>query len=332
MTKQSQGGHSGGKKVFANFLLLISLPVLIIGVHWYIFKTFDTPYERNVRTFIANSLQFFLTYQEDSPSPHAVQQTFMVHDDLIAFSDKLVYTQEEIVTLRFRSRLPLTISVMRVSNQGSEKLLTQNLSPSHFVGGAPFNTFTGFHGADFDEFRFPLGESESGWMQIEVRNPMEHRNIPIFVEGHKSADVLFVESTDTMKAYISANQMRTYYKPGFLELLGTFTRPEGYPMNYKLIPFHHTTTRQKISCNDHLANADFVLKNHLQQSGLVFDVASDEFLEHEQNLFPYKLLILGAHNEYWSAVKFQNIERFVLRGGESFGFWGKHRISVGEKS
>lgn len=265
MTKQSQGGYSKGKKVFVISLLVFSLPVLIIGVHWYIFKTSDTSYERNIRAFLANSLKFLLAYQEHSPSPHAVNQTIIIPDDLIAFSDKLVYTHGETVTLRFRSRHSLMISVTRVSNDGSQKILTKSISPSSFVGGTIFNTFAGFHAADFDEFKFPLEESASGWMQIEVRNAYESRHIPIFVEGYKDSDILFVESTDTMKAYLSANNLRTYYKPGFIELVGTFTRPEGYPMNYRLIPFNQTPTSTKFSCKDHLANADFILKYHLKK-------------------------------------------------------------------
>lgn len=47
----------------------------------------------------------------------------------------------------------------------------------------------------------------------------------------------------------------------------------------------------------------------------MFDVASDEFLEQTQNFNQYKLLILGAHNEYWTARKFQNLEDYIRRGG-----------------
>lgn len=315
MTKVTQGGHLGSKKVVAFFLILFSTLILIAAVHFYIFKTSDTQYERNIRTIIADSLKFFLSYQQDSPSPLAVNQTIIINDDLIAFTDKLVYTEQENVNLHFRSRHPLTVSVIKISNHGPQTIQTKAFTPSHFVGGVIFNTFNGFHVQDFDDFRFSIRESDAGWIQIEVKSPFESRNIPIFVEGSKSSDVLFVESTDTMKAYISANNLRTYYKPGFIELIGTFTRPEGYPMNYRLIPFNQITTNKKINCKDHLANADFVLKYHLEKNGILFDVASDEFLENGQNLNPYKLLILGAHNEYWTVTKFQNIEKFILQGG-----------------
>jgi hypothetical protein len=118
-----------------------------------------------------------------------------------------------------------------------------------------------------------------------------------------------------MKAYISANSLHTFYGPRREDLLGTFTRPSKYPVDYTLRHFKSTSPKDEINCNDHLANANFVLKHSLDNLSVKYDLSSDEYLEKDNNLEQYKLIILGAHNEYWTTNKVRVMERYLGKGG-----------------
>ena len=73
--------------------------------------------------------------------------------------------------------------------------------------------------------------------------------------------------------------------------------------------------KKNINCKDHLINADLAHRIHLHRLGIQYSQVSDSFLDNKipQNV---KTIILGSHNEYWTAAKAENIHQFVQNGGK----------------
>jgi hypothetical protein len=293
--------------VFAATVIFIGVVALALIRH--------SEYEKRIRIRIAKTMNALLSYNKYTGNTiSAVRQSVIVDDALIAMSSKLVYEDGEVIEVFYRSSSAVKIRVIVFSN--NRQHVIKEVTPKHTRrnGAVVMDTFNGFKEEDFDKAEIrTIGYN--GWIQIEVSNDNKTSNIPVFSEGPKTTKVLFVESTDTMKAYVSANGLHTFYGPRFGELLGTFTRPSHYPVNYKLSHFKATSAKNEMDCNDHLANANFVLKQALDNLSLKYDTSSDEYLEKDNNLEQYKLIILGAHNEYWTTNKVRVMERYLKKGG-----------------
>lgn len=300
----------------------IGILMIVAVSHVYLFTQSDTSYERIVRSKIANGLDTMarrfrtLSSYGRLNTASAVQQAILVEDDFIAMTDRLVYQGGQPIKLSIRSPEPVQVDLVRVEQERTVVVSSRSLAPAHRAPSLMLNTFDGFAATEFDVLTFTLDDAASGWFQFEVKGAGASRHVPFFVEGPKTSNILFVESTDTMKAYLAANGLRTFYKSGQTPLLGNFTRPVSYPMDYPLTHFAAQPIDSAMNCSDHLANADLVLKSHLAGMGMKFDVASDDFLHNSGNLERYRLIIFGTHNEYWSETKLQNISRYTDAGGD----------------
>ena len=65
-----------------------------------------------------------------------------------------------------------------------------------------------------------------------------------------------------------------------------------------------------------MINADIVLKNFLTSSGVEYTSVSDARMDLEETYHGVKLIIFGAHNEYWTTKKIDNLIKFVSDGGK----------------
>jgi hypothetical protein len=298
-------------------VLLISITAMTLPKGSTIRENIETVAVRTIQAIGESNLSEFiirsLSQDNNNQDPRIVQQAVAVNDyGLLAYTDKLVYQSGQIPKLFVRASQDYSVKIFIIEN-GAVKLLSQKRTQqSRKLGHIVFNTFTGFSNSDFDVVELDL-VNRSGWHQAEVISGARKSYVPFFVEKLNNHKVLFVESTDTLKAYVSANDMRTYYTPSKPKLIGVFSRPLGYPINYKIKLYN--SAPNDVDCTDGLINADFVLKAGLDQLSISYDVVSDEFLDNLDNLKRYRMIVLGAHNEYWTSKKVENIKAYAYRGG-----------------
>ena len=272
-------------------------------------------YKENGLVYIKNGLRLALNYKEYRGGPAMVNQIFIVDDDFIVFTDKLVYEHGESVSLHFKSDSPVDVELEKFFNDSHETVWLKKIETKNYIQDVVVTTFEGFDHRDFDAYHFQLKNSDDGWFQLKVKNGSDIRYVPFFVEGNKVSDVLFVESTDTMQAYVSANGLRNYYHQGRRSLNYDFTRPEAYPMDYQLKNLKQSASLTVKDCKDHLVNPDLLIKSGLDNLKINYDTSSDDYLDSYENISKYRLVIFGAHNEYWSPAKIKNIEKFLSSGG-----------------
>jgi hypothetical protein len=308
--------------------------VSIFTSHFIFFGVTDTQYERNFRSLISNSIREALKLDSNRfEQPVVKDQTFLIKDSLIVMSDKLVYSPGEKISIHSLSEVEGEVFLFEVGTSEKKLLDTFTIPPNKNFSWVTVNSLSGFDLTVFSEFEFSPPAGYAGWLQARVLAGEEERNIPIYIDSdwatktpNSGSEALFIESTNTLKAYNSANSLRNNYSNPY-NLSGKFSRPNVYPMNYLLtsptiniesensLPNSISEEIDSISCNDHLANANFALKYSLEQTGLRFDLASDESLETSPIPQNYKLIIFSAHAEYWSTGMFENVQKFVERGG-----------------
>jgi hypothetical protein len=271
--------------------------------------------QSKVSQFISRSVtgdQSLLLNQE----PLFVPQDIIVETGILfAFTDQLVYQKGEKPKLFIRGKGNFQVNVYNFSNSKRNQIQKFDGSLNERGASTFFNTFKGFEKTEFDSFTLNIKES-IGWIQIQVRASGKVLLLPIFLEEYPRNDVLFVESTDTIKAYVSGASMRTFYARLPMNIVGEFTRPFAYPTYYEIK--HWSTSPEEIlssECTDHLINADFVLKDQLERIGINHSVVSDEFLDRDVDLSLYRMIVLGTHNEYWSSKKINRIMEYVEQGG-----------------
>ena len=272
-------------------------------------SVFESVKRSNFALFIAESRQ-----SEVQPLP--IRQTVLVNSvQPIAFTDKLVYQQEQQPKLFILAQKKFSVEIYKYANGKNMMIQSFQKSPSKRIDSLLFDTFTGFDQNKFEVFPIEVGKNE-GWISITIRQNNYVIDIPIFIEKAPKGNVLFVESTDTLKAYISGSGLRTFYQNLPVNIMGDFTRPKSYPTYYKISQYNqHGNSSKNINCNEHLINADFVLKNELTKLGIPVDSVSDEFFDLNIDLKNFRLIILGAHNEYWTELKIKKIHDFVEQGG-----------------
>ena len=244
-----------------------------------------------------------------------VEQNYEIKDQFLAFSDKLVYRPGEKIKLYIKAEGVFTIDLLNVST-GKTELIESAMKSLKNSNSIHFNTFYGFEKIEnFTEFVYVV-PNHFGWFNFNIYNQNLNAHIPIFIEDVKGRPVLFIESTDTLKAYNSKETFRNMYSNPRRVIIGEFTRSITYPMNYKILDYSAIiNSNERINCNEHLINADFLHKKNLDSLKIAFDNVSDEFLDNELDLMRYKMIVLGTHNEYWSQKKLYRITEYLEKGG-----------------
>ena len=301
------------KRTWAALLSMATVSALVLT--YISFLTGDSPTERNMRSMISSTFRALANLDSDDfNKPVAIEQTFLFDGGLIGFTDKLVYEQSETLTLSYSSPAPLSarITFQDVGKPSPTKAI--ELPDVVFLRPIAVNSFKGFSSQDVATIEIELVQFEPGWHHIEIQGLDDVKYIPFFIQPKElKTRVVFVESTFTFQSYVADSGLRTHYSnPG--NLSGKFTRPDAYPVNYKIIDYLEADPRL-VSCQDHLINADRVLKNRLMELGVDFDVVSDEWLSGGSLRESTDLVILGAHNEYWDSGKFKSVQKFLDGGG-----------------
>ena len=300
-------------KNFSNFILIF---ILIFGLVIYVtFKFFQTDLEDDIRSGVSNFLKNkIINYPKDFYNNEAISlpQDFIVDTTLIGFTDKLVYSSGEEIQLHYRSNEEFSLLIQKADNAGFETILKENLSDSSHER-LIFNTYEGFDSKDFKKYSF--NTDHAGWVQISLKSEQSSQTFPIFVEPDRKGGMLFVESTNTFKAY-------QYFSPSWNHYLypnnlkGIFTRPKNYPISYSIKYHLRDGVSNDWTCVQHLINADLVLKQTLNSIGIDFDISSEEIFEREDSLDKYTTIFFGAHHEYWSLKKLKKIKSFIDSGGK----------------
>lgn len=301
------------KRTWAALIATITTTALLLT--YISFLTGDSATERNMRSMISSTFRALANLDSDDfNKPVAIEQTFLFDGGVIAYTDKLIYEQGEILSINYSSPTPMS-AIITFQDVGKSSP-TQVIELSEVVFSRPIavNSFTGFNQNDMATVEVDLTQFEPGWHQFEIVVGSEKKFIPFFIQpkGLKTR-VVFVESTYTFQSYVSDVGLRTHYSnPG--NLSGKFTRPDAYPANYQIMDYLREDP-SAVSCQDHLINADRVLKNRLLELGIEFDVVSDEWLSRGNLGESTDLVILGAHNEYWDSGKFSSVRQFLDEGG-----------------
>ena len=297
------------------FLALVILIVLSLSSSYLFFVTGDSQLERDLRSQISKTFRALSNLDADEfNKPVAIKQTFLYDEALVAFTDKVVYQAGDTIRLSYSSPDQLEGQLSYKDLGGPSKSVRLNLGTSPYSRPLTVDSFDGFDPVQFAVIDISLKGFNPGWHQIHLTGGSQSKFLAFFIEPSKNdKKVIFVESTNTLKAYVSDVGLRTHYSnPG--SLLGQFSRPEGYPLNYKIEDYLGAESTS-VSCSDHLVNADLVIKQRLIELGLDFQVVSDAWVENQSNLENVDLVILGAHNEYWSAKKFDSMTSFMENQG-----------------
>jgi hypothetical protein len=286
-----------------------------IGLTYISFLTGDSATERSMRSLISSTFRTLANLDSDDfNKPVAVEQTFLLNGRMVAFTDKLVYQPDSMLVFSYSAPETMSAVISRKDVGLPSPSIALDLNEVVYARPLTVNSLKGFDPKDFARVEIDLAQFNSGWHQIVVRSSEETKHIPFFVEPSElKSRIVFVESTNTLKSYVSDGELRTHYvNPG--NLLGKFTRPDAYPVNYEIKDFLGQDSGS-LSCHDHLINADLVLKKRLMEIGVAFDVVSDEWLTESNLSRELDLVILGAHNEYWESRKFRAMESFLEGGG-----------------
>ncbi len=321
------------KKMFSKsrkFIIFFITFILLSG-HTTLFNFTSSSYEVFTRSSVAKSLNVLAktwnglstydmsSFPGGSNFPTITNKTFLVQDDFVAFTDKLVYAKREEISLFVSSSRKTQIRIEYLDSTGTmiyeREFQVNQPKKNNYL---EFNDQEGFDVSKFSKIKISKIE-HNGWVQITVSTGKEVRYIPVFFEidqiEAERKDALWVESTDTLKAYTSENGLPTNYESKNYPNSGIFTRPLGYPISYKIKKLNEIKANF-VDCYDHSINADIVLKNAVKKIGYEFDLASDEAIEDFEYIRDYNTLIFGSQNEYWSSQKLQSIARYLDNGGK----------------
>ena len=186
-----------------------------------------------------------------------------------------------------------------------------------------------FHEDDLDdagwevdfEYRVPP-TLESGVYAARLRAGNAEDFIPFFVrpqKGTATAQVAFLAPTFSYLAYANWQDQT----PQLLSLYSHHSDGSGVCYSSRLRPI--LEMRPKVAWEDsgdvsvgpHGFNADLHLVDWLQTNGYRHDVLTDEDLHFEgwDLLKPYRVVITGAHPEYWSQQMLDGLESYLRHGG-----------------
>ena len=163
-------------------------------------------------------------------------------------------------------------------------------------------------------------------------------HIPFIVKPKSSletSDTLFLAPTFTWQAYANFNEIANRFNlessessPWLWEDRFIADHPELGTSLYDLhtdgsAPVYASRLRPNLSCGPsyvyaplasaHLLAADLSITAWLRATGRRFDVVADEDLHRDgaDLLTPYKVIITGAHPEYWSSSMLDALEAFL---------------------
>jgi hypothetical protein len=246
-------------------------------------------------------------------APSVIDQQFLFQAETLVITDKLVYQSGEDVSIFHFSTRDTTMRVVYADVFGHPDIGTFEINASEPKGPFFVSTTRGFQKEVFATSTLRTTGWGPGWYQILVGADGVEQSVPFFIEPITADEsVVFIESTDTLKAYVGAEGIRTFYSNSE-SLMGNFSRPNTWPMHYPIRDF--SLGEGAVQCTDHLINADLVLKRSLIKNGFDLTTRSDQWLDFTINPLEVDLLVLGAHNEYWTERKFATIQRFIDDGG-----------------
>jgi hypothetical protein len=292
--------------------LLISFGFLLLAFLGLVVLAFQLSFDPQ-RSFLKEKVSRVfnkIASWSDHNDEFFTEQHIFINEATVAFVSKNIISEGESINLRMFGTGKVNLFVEYFDESGTlHSTEEKKISISSDVPET-FSSFYGFEG-NFDEILI-TPKIDNGWVDVGV-NPEFGRkiNLPVLIENTKSREVLFVESTDTLNAYVSAYDLPTHYDRKSAPL-GAFTRPVAMPQNYDIKNF---TESNEVNCKDHLINADLVHKQMINDLNHPISLVSDDFLDQYENLAGVKVLIFGAHNEYWTEAKAENILRFVENGG-----------------
>ena len=239
-----------------------------------------------------------------------VEQKFNIDEPFIAFSEKLIYKNNERIKILFAGESKVNMTMEYYDNSGKLRFIDSNTFDSNVEIETLISSTDGYLGETKSFFLLP--KIDNGWVEIFIKPQYgKEISIPVFIEKSESSDILFVESTDTFNAYVSAYGLPTHYSRNTAPL-GAYTRPKSMPQHYNIQDYNKI---ENINCKDHLINSDLIWKQFFTKKSISFNSVSDKFLEDYDNIKNCKMIIFGAHNEYWTKQKADNILNFVNEGG-----------------
>ena len=290
--------------IIFGFLLLAFLGLVVLTYQ----LAFD-PQRSFLKEKVSNTLNKISSWNHHNDEFFTEQHIFS-EEATVAFLAKNIIQTGDTINLRMFGSGKVNLFVEYFDESG---ILHSTEEKNILISSDVPETFSSFYGfeGNFDEILI-TPKIDNGWVDVGV-NPEFGRkiNLPVLIESTKSREVLFVESTDTLNAYVSAYDLPTHYDRKSAPL-GAFTRPVAMPQNYDIKNF---TESNEVNCKDHLINADLVHKQMINDLNHSISLVSDDFLDQYENLAGVKVLIFGAHNEYWTEAKAENILRFVENGG-----------------
>ena len=246
--------------------------------------------------------------------------------DFLAFTNKLTYSRGDEIIVYFYGKEKVDVRFYKYSylNNAPKKLIKKIEYKVDKKVPEEFSDTFGFKTIDAQKLSFTSSELNSGWYGFEIhrKNKLD-LNIPIFIEPITTEKIIFVESTDSLIAYNPANKiygLPINYARSVSQLKRVDARfPKLYPVNYsQLSPKDFSL----IECKEHLINADRVIKNFLSKNGIKFSSISDKQFDNSKLLDNVNLIIFGAHNEYWTKQKFENLSKFLKNGGKALFLGG----------
>lgn len=259
--------------------------------------------------------------EEPNSTRHIINKRIIVNNFPLAYTDKLVYEKGEFIQLEIidkglsdieiRSFNPFTLGNRILEER-------KNLVNNNFES-VIYDNFYGIESRG-PKIKINTDNLPSGWLSIHIKTDKEKtRNIPIFIEPISSKSIVFVESTDTLSAYNPSIPI-IYGIPSHYKRLGrthasitsmadSYAFPKNTPVNYEIL--NNDQLMKLDICSAHLINADNIIKKSLASKNIYPTSVSDQYLDDYSNLKDKKLIIFGAHNEYWTKEKAENIIRFI---------------------
>lgn len=288
--------------------------VLILSSLTWAFVTGQSAAKDSLKNYLASTLRMLSSLDKGPGDPPiVVEQQFLYDAETLVITDKVVYQAGEDIKIFYFSTQDTQMQVVYADVFDHPDIGTYEINAS--APKAPFfvSTTRGFQKEVLLTSTLNTTGWGSGWYQILVGVDGMQQSVAFFIEPvSPNKSVIFIESTDTVKAYVGAGGIRTFYSNS-QSLMGNFSRPNAWPLDYPIRDY--SLGEGPVSCTDHLINADLVLKRSLIRSGVELTTMSDEWLDSPISTSEVDLLVLGAHNEYWTAKKFDNIQRFIDEGG-----------------
>lgn len=173
-------------------------------------------------------------------------------------------------------------------------------------------------------------DQASGQYAVRLRNDKgDVRFVPFIVRPVKpTARLMCLSTTNTRIAY--------NYRPfDNLDLdYGAYHPHPAYPMRGHLLGQRRPSTGPGYVVT--VVNLELPFYHWLDEQGIAYDVYSEWDLEAEPALLDhYSVVAWAGHSEYWTASRFENLQRFRRRGGHILSLSGNTcfwRVSIDDRN